>query len=216
MRRTIYLVGGGGHCVSAIDVIEQEDKYKIGGILDLPEKVGQKVLGYEIIGDDSQIKKYARTDNYFLITMGHIKTSKKRRQLAEMISAFGGRLATIISPSAYVSKHSRVGEGTIVGHSSNISAGVSVGINCIINTKAVIEHNVRLGDYCHISTGAVLNGESRLENGVFLGSNSMVRQDVRIGEGSVIGAGVSVFNDLPSRSYLKFPRQIFYPEDNQK
>ena len=203
MKKTIYLVGGGGHCVSAIDIIEQEDKYKIGGIIDVPERVGEKVLGYEIIGDDSQIKKYARTDNYFLITMGQIKTSKKRRQLAEMISAFGGRLASVISPLAYVSKHSRVGSGTIVGHSATISAGVSIGRNCIINTKAVIEHNVKLGDFCHISTAAVLNGESRLENGVFLGSNAMVKHDVRIGEGSVIGAGVSVFKDLPAKSYLK-------------
>ena len=203
MKKSIYLVGGGGHCASAIDVIEQEDKYRIAGILDLPDKVGEKVLGYEIIGDDSHIKKLAKMDNYFLITMGHIKTCKQRRQLAEMISAFGGRLATVISPHSYISKHARIGSGTIVSHKATISAGVSTGINCIINTSAIIEHCVKLGDYCHIATGGIVNGDVRLENGVFVGSNAMVRQRLKIGEGCVIGAGVNVFKDLPAKSYLK-------------
>lgn len=202
-RKSLYLVGGGGHCSSAIDVIEQENKYRIIGILDLPEKIGEKVLGYDIIGDDSEIKKLARTDNYFLITMGQIKTCKQRRHLAEMISAFGGRLATIISPKAHVSNHARIGKGSIIGHNAVVNAGVNTGINCIINTGAVIESNVKLGDYCHIATGTIVNSEVRLENGVFVGSNAMIKDGLEIGEACVIGAGVNVLNSLPAKSYLK-------------
>jgi hypothetical protein len=32
--KKIILVGGGGHCKSCIDVIENENKYKIIGIID--------------------------------------------------------------------------------------------------------------------------------------------------------------------------------------
>jgi hypothetical protein len=48
----IILVGGGGHCKSCIDVIEQEAKFDIAGIIDMPEKQGQKILDYEFIGAD--------------------------------------------------------------------------------------------------------------------------------------------------------------------
>ena len=34
----IILIGGGGHCVSCIDVIEAGKKYKIMGILDNKDK----------------------------------------------------------------------------------------------------------------------------------------------------------------------------------
>ena len=34
--KNIILIGGGGHCKSVIDVIEQEKKYKISGIVDKP------------------------------------------------------------------------------------------------------------------------------------------------------------------------------------
>ena len=72
--KKLYLIGGGGHCKSCIDVIEQTQEYKIEGIFDVKERVGEKVLGYEIIGDDNDIEKYQEDQNYFLITIGQIKT----------------------------------------------------------------------------------------------------------------------------------------------
>ncbi len=45
MKPRIVLIGGGGHCKSCIDVIEQEDKYSIAGIVDVMEKLHQKILG---------------------------------------------------------------------------------------------------------------------------------------------------------------------------
>ena len=51
----IILIGGGSHCKSVIDVIEQEAKYEIAGIIDKPQLLGSKVLGYPIIGSDSDL-----------------------------------------------------------------------------------------------------------------------------------------------------------------
>ena len=45
MKDRILLVGGGGHCKACIDIIEQDGKYQIDGIIDLPEKLDQLVLG---------------------------------------------------------------------------------------------------------------------------------------------------------------------------
>ena len=42
-KPNIILVGGGGHCASVIDVIEQQGKYTIKGIIDTKEHVGKKV-----------------------------------------------------------------------------------------------------------------------------------------------------------------------------
>ena len=49
MKEKIILIGGGGHCHSVIDVIEQEDKYEIIGIVDKKEVIGKDILGYKII-----------------------------------------------------------------------------------------------------------------------------------------------------------------------
>ena len=39
LKPDIILIGGGGHCVSVIDVIENENKFKIKGILDSNTKI---------------------------------------------------------------------------------------------------------------------------------------------------------------------------------
>jgi len=52
MKQSIILIGGGGHCKSCIDVIEQEGTFSIKGIVDKPEKKGQDVLGYTVIANN--------------------------------------------------------------------------------------------------------------------------------------------------------------------
>ena len=61
----LILIGGGGHCKACIDVIELEGRYQIYGILDIADKVGESVLGYEIIGTESLIEEYIKKGFYF-------------------------------------------------------------------------------------------------------------------------------------------------------
>ena len=68
MKESIILVGGGGHCKSCIDVIEEEGRFSIKGIIDLPEKKGEKILGYPIIGSDDDLEKLSKAYHYLLIT----------------------------------------------------------------------------------------------------------------------------------------------------
>jgi sugar O-acyltransferase (sialic acid O-acetyltransferase NeuD family) len=155
MKKQIILIGGGGHCRSCIDVVEQEGKYEIAGIVDIPEKRGQQVLGYSVIGSDDDIPELIRTYPNVLITFEQIKTPE-RRALFESLLNMGARFPVIQSPMAYVSPHARVGEGTIVMHRALINAGARVGRNCIINTNALVECDVIIEDHCHVSTNAVV------------------------------------------------------------
>lgn len=54
MKEKIILIGGGGHCKSCIDVIEQQGEYQIAGIVDMPKNLYQKVVGYEVIATDER------------------------------------------------------------------------------------------------------------------------------------------------------------------
>ena len=201
-KEYIILVGGGGNCRSSIDVIELQDLYRIRGILDLPERVGQSVLGYPIIGTDDDLPEQVQKYRYFLVTYGQIKSSVKRRELFERLQALGVGLPTIVSPTALVSRHAELAAGTIVMHHAVVNAGARIGANCIINTGAIIEHDVVIGDTCHVSTAAIVNGGTRVANNTFIGSNSVTKEGIEIGSNSVIGAGVQVMEDIPAGTIL--------------
>lgn len=187
--KDLYLLGGGGHCRSCIDVIEQEGKFKIKGIFDIQENVGKNVLNYPIIARDEDIAKFVSQDSYFLITIGQIKTSEVRVKFFEQLKKINANMATVISPRAYVSKYAKVGEGTIVLHDVLINSNVEVGVNCILNTKSLLEHDAVVGDHSHISTASVVNGGCRLGDSCFVGSNAVLVQGVVIPEKTIIPAG---------------------------
>lgn len=204
--RPIILIGGGGHCISCIDVIEQTGLYQIIGILDLPEKLGEKVLNYSIIGNDNELDQFTPTCSDFLITVGQIKSTSLRETIFNKVKVAGGNLPVIISPIANVSKYATIEEGTIVMHHALVNAGASVGKGCILNSKSLIEHEVTIGNFCHISTAAVINGQSQIGDCCFIGSNTVVANNIHMIANTVIAAGSQVLRNIErSGTYIGAP-----------
>ncbi len=180
MKPKILLIGGGGHCISVIDVIELEDKYTIAGIIDKKELLGQEILGYNVIGCDDDLTELFKTYKYAVITVGQIKSNKLKVKLFNLAKNIGYTLPTIISPLAYVSKHATIEEGSVVFHHALVNTNAKIGKNCIINSKALVEHDVVVEDHCHISTGAILNGGVVVKTNIFFGSNATSKEYIKV------------------------------------
>jgi len=185
----IILIGGGGHCKSVIDVIEQGSEFVIAGIVDKSEMLGKNILGYPVIGVDLDLKNLAKKYTYALITVGQIHSPELRIKLFNKVKKAGFNLPKIISSRAYVSNHASIGNGTVVMHDSLINAGTSIGDNCIINSKALIEHDCKVSNHCHISTNTTINGGVRVEEGCFIGSGVVTNNSITIKKRSFIKAG---------------------------
>ncbi|OQY98966.1 MAG: acetyltransferase [Candidatus Brocadia sp. UTAMX2] len=195
----IVLIGGGGHCKACIEVIEAAGKFRIAGIIDIKEKAGTKIFGYEIFGSDEGLPKFVKDYRNFLITLGHIKDPGKRIEKYDYLKERGAIFPVIVSPDAHVSKYASIADGTIIMHKACIGANVKIGENCIVNTGAIVEHDAVIEKHCHISTGAIVNGECVIGEGTFIGSNSVLANNITIAGKSTIGAGSVVVKSL-SRS----------------
>jgi sugar O-acyltransferase (sialic acid O-acetyltransferase NeuD family) len=176
----ILLIGGGGHCKSVIDVIEQENKYKIAGIIDKKELIGQDILGYKIIACDNDLEELFKIYKNAMVCVGQIQSPKLRVKLFSKLKTIGYKMPSIISPLAYVSKYSIIQEGTIIMHQALVNANATIGVNCIINTKCLIEHDAIIEDNCHISTASVINGGVVVKEGTFFGSNATSKEYIEI------------------------------------
>ena len=200
----IILVGGGGHCISCIDVIEQEARFEIAGVVEGDGSHRAKsVMGYPVIGNDGDLPRLKLQYNYALVTVGQIKTADIRRKLYQKLRAYGFELPVIVSPKAYVSAHAKIGRGTIVMHHSLVNANTIIGDNCILNTKSLIEHDTVIGNHCHISTRATLNGNVDVGQASFIGSGTVVNQTVTIGKECIVGSGCLVKRNIPDFERIK-------------
>ena len=192
--KPLVLVGGGGHCKSVIEAAESAG-YSILGVLDVAENVGKDILAYKIVGTDDDIPAYVDKAE-FVITVGFIKDPTIRIKLYNKVKEAGGKLATVIASTAYVSKYAEIDEGTVVLHQAFVNAGAKVGKNVILNTFTNIEHDAEIGDHCHISTGTMVNGEAKVLNSVFVGSQSVVNNGISICENCVVASGTVVSKNL--------------------
>lgn len=195
----IILIGAGGHCKVVIDAILEAKKYRISGIIDLKEKVGEKVFGIPIIGEDSQIKSCLRKQicNCF-IAAGSVGNPYLRIRLSNLAKKAGFKFPNIIHPAAVVSKLAKLGAGNFIGAGAIINAGAIVGNNCIINTNAVVEHDCKIDDFAHVSPGVTISAGVNVGRCAHIGAGSSVIQYKKIGKNSLIGAGSVVVSDIDS------------------
>ena len=187
--KEIILVGGGGHCRSCIDVIEESGQYKIAGIVERPgTDKSLKILGYSVIGYDTDLLKLRLKYDNAVITVGQIQSNRIRLSLFAQLKKLNFNLPVIISPVAHVSKNAFIDEGSFVMHHAIINAGATIGKNCIINSKCLIEHDVIVKDHSHISTAAVVNGDCVVGRNCFIGSNATIVNSCNVPDCSFVRA----------------------------
>ena len=205
-KPSVLLIGAGGHARACIDVIEEEGKFTIAGLVGEVREVGARVFGYAVIGSDAELSELLREHRHALVTVGQIKSPDLRVRLFDLVLHSGGSLPVVTSPQAYVSSHASIGAGSIVMHGAIVNAGAIVGRNCIINSQSLVEHDVVVEDHCHIATAVAINSGVRIGAGTFVGSNSSVRQSVTIGERCIVGMGTRVLDDCEAGAHVVSPR----------
>jgi len=197
-KQPILLVGAGGHAKSCIDVIESTNDFAVYGLVGLGEQVGSSIMGYPVLGTDSDLPELRKKVSHALVVIGQVKTAEPRIRLYERLQSLGFTMPVIVSKNAYVSTRSKVGSGTIVMHGAVVNASVSIGVNCIINSQSLLEHDAVVGDHTHISTKATLNGAVSVGVGAFIGSGSVLKECISIGDGCIVGMGLKIKKSLPS------------------
>ena len=202
-KENIILIGAGGHALSCIDVIEQENKYNIHGLVGLKDEVGKKISGYDVIATQDELVNLSKDFRYAFIAIGQIKNVKLRIDMYESVLNTGFKIPSIISPQSFISRTVQIGEGTIIMNGVILNSGVRIGNNCIINSKALIEHGTQVADHCHISTGAILNGDCVVESKSFVGSGAIVKHGITIKTGSFVNMGKIVTKNFDNLNNMK-------------
>ena len=125
-------------------------------------------LGYStIVLDDadsvhplSSFQSYIDENTYFIPAFGN---NAFRLEWCDRITQAGGKLATLIHPTAYVSPTATINPGTVILPHAIINTDVVVGKGCIINLGAIVDHGCIIEEGVHICLGAIVKGENRIE-----------------------------------------------------
>lgn len=179
----MILYGASGHAKVIIDTLEALGK-KIDFIVDDNPNLTE-LMGYEV-------RRNTGVYDAAIISIGSCQIRKK---VVEELKV--QKWETAIHPSAVISPHAVVGEGTVVMANAVVNSSASIGKHCIINTGATVDHDVQIGDYVHVAPGVNISGGTTIGEGSWIGVGTCVKQGVKIGKGCMIGAGSVVVKDIP-------------------
>lgn len=125
-----------------------------------------------------------------------IGNSTARLDWLDRLQGAGLNVATIIHPSAILSREMSLGTGSLVVAGAVVNIGCMTGKGCIVNSGATVDHDCILGDGVHICPGVNLAGGVQVGDGSWIGIGSSVVQGIRIGAGVMVGAGAAVVDHV--------------------
>jgi acetyltransferase EpsM len=196
MKARLLIWGAGGHGKVAADTAMAMACYReITFVDDDPARQGMRVLGLPVLGGSGELARLLSDRDELFIAIGD---NSLRADAWRRVRSLDPRLATLLHPSATVSRFARVGQGTLVMPRAVINAGARIGANCIVNTGAIVEHDCIVQDYVHLSPAVSIGGGAHIEEAAHLGMGAIVLPGVRLGCYSVVGAGGAVLDDLPA------------------
>jgi len=114
------------------------------------------------IGKISDAEKFLGVYEEIIIAIGNSDIREKVFKEMELLF----RVATLIHPSAYVSRSAIISTGSIVECGAVVHTAVRLGKACIINAGAVVNHNSTVGDFSQVDCNAIVSARSAIPCGM--------------------------------------------------
>jgi acetyltransferase EpsM len=186
MAIKISLFGASGHGKVILDILQLIGQSVDVVYDDYPKQ--PSLLGVPVV--PASLLDSEKIDSLIL----SIGNNRVRKRLAKKLNV---TFENAIHPSAILSKHIAIGEGTVVMAGVKVNPNAVIGKHCILNTGAIIEHDCKIGHFAHLSPGVALAGNVTVGEGTHVGIGSCVIQGITIGKWVTIGAGAVIIKDVP-------------------
>jgi acetyltransferase EpsM len=196
-RKRVLVWGAGGHGKVVVDAILSGGEWEVGGVIDEDHrKNGSDILGVQVTLFEGDLLRTARNlqCEYATVAIGDNYT---RNNKFELIRSAGLAAATVVHPSAHISRFVKIGEGVIILAGATINAGTVMEDNVCVNTAASVDHDNYLEHSCHIFSNATLTGSVHVGEFAYVGAGAVIKPNVTVQKYSYVGAGAVVLHDVP-------------------
>jgi sugar O-acyltransferase (sialic acid O-acetyltransferase NeuD family) len=191
--RDLLILGTGVHCAEMAEIVERVNGITptwnlLGFIATSEQRVGERLNGYPILGPPDRLEEFPQAQ----LVSDHAWPHPVPRE----------RLATVVDPSAFVSRTAAIGAGCVIYPNCFVGLNARIGDRVFCLSGSVINHDDVLEDRVVVASSVTLAGSVHVETECYLGQACTIRQYLRIGRGSMIGMGAVVIQDVPPNSVI--------------
>ena len=194
----VVILGAGGHGRVLLDELHRMGR-EVMGFTDPTIEPGAKLLGINVLGDDSYVDGLPPQSFELVNGVGALPKASLRWDIARRMKVKGHQFSTVVSLLSTVAGSAKLSEGVQVMAGVVIQTSVTIGKNSVANTGCTIDHDCVIGENVWISPGVTICGNVVIGDSAYVGAGSVLIQDVTIGSHAIISAGSVIKKSLPGR-----------------
>lgn len=156
MQNNLLIIGAGIYGLVAKEIAESMNCFTaISFVDDFAEETPN---GIKVIGTTEDLANLAQEYPYMIAAIGNPEI--RLNLLNKIESETPCKIATLVSPHAYVSPSAQIMSGTIIEPMAVIHTGCIIGRGSIISAGAVVNHASACLDGVHVDCNAVVAGNT--------------------------------------------------------
>ena len=180
--------------VDAVNAAADAEVWRLLGFLDDDPKLrGQSVAGIPVLGP---IQAAADDGRCYIIGIASYRSRNVRERVAERLALPEERFATIVHPSAHLSRLTTIGPGSAVLQGSAVESRATIGKHVLVSPMSIVSHDVSVDDFATLALRATVCGSVRVGRHAYIGACAVVRDGVEVGEGALVGIGAVAMREV--------------------
>jgi len=162
------------------------------------EKRGLPVVPFEEL-----TTRFDPATHEVFVAATYTQLNRLRARLADAAKAKGYRLASYVSPRAFVWRNVEIGEHCFIFEDNTVQPFVKIGNNVVLWSGNHIGHHSLIRDNCFIASHAVISGFCDIGENSFIGVNATLANNVTIGKDNWIGPNAAIMKNTEAGALYK-------------
>ncbi len=201
-NQDIYILGVGGATPVFME-LAMACGYTVAGLYHYNgDRTGEIDHGVPILGSFEDLYRSDLRGKVFMLSQGDMQI---RSEATDRIKSLGGRIPTIIHPTAIVSRFADVSEeGVIICAGCIIQADVTVMSHAVLWDQVVVCHQSTLGHYSFAGPKALIGAHTVVDDFAFIGQDALLISGKvgKVGAHAIVGAGSVVVREVTARTVV--------------
>ncbi|WP_083099816.1 acetyltransferase [Pseudophaeobacter leonis] len=203
MSKRLLIIGAGEFADIAYEYFTVDSDYEVVGFAVEREYLTEDTkFGLPVVALDEADATFDPRDTEAHVAVTSTQLNRVRARLIGAARAKGYRLASFISPHAFVWRTAEIGENAFIFEDNTIQHGVRIGDGCVLWSGNHIGHQTRIGDHCFLSSHVVISGYCSIGASCFLGVNATFADNVTLGDDCFVGMAAVVNKSFEAKGLI--------------
>ncbi len=202
--RKLIIVGDSAFAEIAREYFQIDTDYEVVGFAVEAAFRKRDVLQSLPVVDFETLSETFSPDTHDIhVAIAYAQLNRLRARLAREAKSKGYRLASYVSPRAFVWQNVQLGEHCFIFENNTIQPFVVVGDNVVMWSGNHIGHHSCIRDNVFISSHAVVSGFCDVGDNCFLGVNSTLANNTSLGRDCWLGPGVIILSSVEAGQLIR-------------